>query len=315
MKPERVADGWARLRVLGCGICGTDLHLYRRELPALPGGVPGHEFVGVPLDGPADLEDRLYAVEPRTWCGACDMCAAGQRQLCAAGQLLGIGPPGGLAEFADVPRYALHPVPSEVPAEIATLAEPLAVCVRAVHRARPSTDSRVLVQGAGSIGLLAGLLARDRVAEVAITARHSHQREAARRLGLVPVAEAEAGDWAREHQPDVVIETVGGTADTLLQAVQLVRPAGRVVVLGVFSGPRPIDALGLMAKEVTVVGSNTYGTSRRGSEFRVALDLLPRFAGELAPLQTHRFPLERVEQAFATAADKRSGAIKVTIAP
>ena len=70
-----------------------------------------------------------------------------------------------------------------------------------------------------------------------------------------------------------------------------------------------------MAKEATVVGSNTYGTSRRGSEFRVAVDLLSRFAGELAPLQTHRFPLERVEQAFSTAADKRSGAIKVTIAP
>ena len=313
-EPGPLRAGWVRLRVQACGICGTDLHLWRRELPPPVGGVPGHEIVGLPIDGKG-LPERLYAVEPRTWCGACDLCVSGSRHLCAHGALLGLGLPGGLADWVDAPREAVHPVDPSVPVESAAIAEPLAVCVRALHRARPEASSRVLVLGAGNIGLLCGLLARDRAAEVAITARHDHQRSAAEQLGLVALDEGAAADWAGERGPDVVIETVGGSADTLEQAVRLCRPAGRVVVLGVFAGPRPIDALALMAKEIELIGSNTYGTGRRGPEFRVAVDLLPRYRRELEPLQTHRFALDAVEDAFACAADKKSGAIKVTVLP
>ena len=64
-----------------------------------------------------------------------------------------------------------------------------------------------------------------------------------------------------------------------------------------------------------MLGSNTYGTDRRGSEFRAAVDLMPRYAEEMQSLQTHRFPLESLEDAFACASDKRSGVIKVTIEP
>jgi L-iditol 2-dehydrogenase len=201
----------------------------------------------------------------------------------------------------------------DVEADVAAIAEPLAVCVRAIHLARIEPGSRVLVIGAGSIGLLSGMLARDPASEVAVTARHPQQREAAERLGLTALTEADASTWAADRAPDVVIETVGGAADTLEQSVQACRPGGRVVVLGVFAGSRSIDALGLMAKEITVIGSNTYGTGPRGPEFRVAVDLLPRYAAEIAPLQTHRFDLAQVEDAFACAADKSKGAIKVTV--
>ncbi len=313
VEPPPLRPGWVRLRVAGCGICGTDLHLWRRELPAPVGGCPGHEIGGVPTDGPAGTREQLCAVEPTTWCGRCDPCVSGRRQLCASGRLLGIALPGGLADFVDAPAECLHPVAAGVPPSLVSLAEPLAVCVRAIHLARLETDSRALVIGAGTIGLLAGLLARDRAAEAAIVVRYPHQAERARALGLVPVPESDAAGFARERAPDVVIETVGGHADTLVQSVQLVRAAGRVVVLGVFSGARPIDALSLLLKEVTVVGSNTYGTARRGPEFRAAVELLPRYAAEIAPLQTHRFPLARVAEAFQTAADKKSRAIKVTI--
>ena len=71
----------------------------------------------------------------------------------------------------------------------------------------------------------------------------------------------------------------------------------------------------LMAKELRVVGSNTYGTGRSGSEFGSAVAFLPRYAGELSGLQTHQFPLARIDEAFAYAADKASGAIKVTLIP
>lgn len=315
VEPGPVPEGRVRLRVAACGICGTDLHLYRRELPAPAGMTPGHEIVGTALDaaGRDALGERLYAIEPRTWCGACDLCNGGRRHLCPRGGIIGISMQGGLAEWVDVPAYALHPVPAGVSAGVASMAEPLAVCVRAVHLARLEASSRVLVLGGGSIGLLAGMLSRDRALEVAIAVRHPHQREAARALGLAPLDEAQVADWARDRGPDVVIETVGGHADTLRQAIQACRPGGRVVVLGVFAGPRPIDALSLMAKELEIVGSNTYGMDRRGSEFGAAVELLPRHRAEIERLQTHRYALRDVESAFAAAADKKSGAIKVRV--
>ena len=312
-EPAALPTGWARLRVTACGICGTDLHLLRQVMLRAPGVTPGHEMVGHPIDGPAGLDDALYAVEPRSWCGSCTSCLGGRRQLCPEGKLLGITASGGLAELVDAPPASLHRVPSGVEALIASLAEPLAVCVRAIHLAELEVDSRVLVLGGGSIGLLCGLLARERAGRVAVSARHPHQRAAVKALGLDPLAEDEAGEWAVQYGPDVVIETVGGRADTLDQAVRFCRPAGRVILLGVFGEKRPVDLLSLMAKEIRVIGSNTYGTDRRGAEFGGAVALLPRYAAELAPLLTHQFPLARLDDAFAAADDKTSGAIKVTL--
>lgn len=314
VEPGPLADGAVRLRVSACGICGTDLHLYRRELPAPPGGVPGHEIVGTPIQG-GDFADGLYAVEPIQRCGACALCAAGRPHLCPQGRLLGIALPGGLAELVDVPAYTLHPVDASVSPRVAALAEPLAVCVRAVNLAELTLSSRVLVLGGGTIGLLSALLARDRAAQVAITVRHAHQRALAESFGIRALGEDEVALWALDREPDVIIETVGGGADTLLQATRLCRRAGRVVVVGVFSGGQPIDALGLVLKELSLVGSNTYGNDRRGSEFRSAVDLLPRYRAELEALQTHTVPLREVDRGFAVAADKKSGAVKVVVTP
>lgn len=315
VEPGRLDPGQVRLRVAACGICGSDLHRYRGELPAAPGSVPGHELVGTPLDGPSGLEDRLYAVEPRFWCGRCRHCRSGSRQLCEHGGLLGVDRAGGLAEQVDAPLASLHPLPAGVELLCASLAEPLAVCVRALHLAAPRADSRVLVLGAGTLGLLAGLLARDRAAQTAITARHPQQRAAARELGLVPLSEDELEAWAAQAEPDVVIETVGGHADTLNDAIRSARPGGRVVLLGMFSTPPPIDGFALVIKELALIGSNTYGTTPRGSEFGAAVELLPRYAGEIGSLQTHQLPLAKLEDAFACAQDKSSGAIKVTVLP
>lgn len=313
--PRPLRPDWVRLRVEACGICGSDLHMMRGHAQVPDWLVPGHEIVGVPVDGPAGLAEARYAVEPRVWCGSCEFCESGSRQLCLRGTLIGLGYNGGLAETVDVPQKSLHRVPGDAEALAASLSEPVAVCVRAIHLARIEAGSRVLVLGAGSIGLLAGLLARDRAQSVAITARHPHQQEAAKRLGLLPLSEAEAEGWAASHGPDVVIETVGGLADTLDQAVRLCRAGGRIVVLGVFSGSRPIDALAFFVKELELVGSNTYGTTHRGSEFAVGVELAARYRSEIAPLQTHQFALDAVADAFACADDKRSGAIKVTILP
>jgi threonine dehydrogenase-like Zn-dependent dehydrogenase len=296
-----------RLRVAACGICGSDLHRFRGEIAPEPGSVPGHEVVG---RAGADL----YAVEPRWRCGACALCRAGKPHLCPAGGIFGVHAPGGLAEWIDVPGYALHAIPEGVEPLLASLAEPLAVAVRAVERARIEPGRRLLVLGAGSVGLLCGLVARRRGARVAISARHPAQREAALRLDLEPLDESGVARWAASGPPDAVIETVGGRARTLELAIGTCASAGRIVVLGVFSAPAPIDALALMARELDLVGSNTSGYEH-GGDFARAVALLAPLAAELALLRTHRFPLREIETAFRTAADKRSGALKVVLQP
>jgi threonine dehydrogenase-like Zn-dependent dehydrogenase len=317
-EPPPIPEGWARLAVTGCGICGSDLHIYRAMrsggLPPDAFAVPGHEMAGTVVAGAGDLDDALYAVEPWFNCRQCEACSQGASVLCQDATLLGISGAGGLSELVDVPPRLLHRVPDGVDPGLASLAEPWAVAVRAINRCgQIEMGERVLILGGGTIGLLCGVAARDRATVVGITCRYQHQAELARRFGLTPIAPDELSDWAAEHRPGRVVETVGGEADTMSQAVASTRPGGRIVVVGVFAAPRPTDYRAIVLRELEVVGSIYYGTAGPGSEFGVAVATMDRITGELAALQTHRFPLADAVGAFATADDKSSLAVKVTI--
>jgi hypothetical protein len=174
---------------------------------------------------------------------------------------------------------------------------------------------RVLVLGGGTIGLLCAVALRGRAREVAITCRYPHQADLARRYGLTPLDEADLGTWADGAAPGIVIETVGGEADTMATAIAAARPGGRLVVVGVFATPRPTDYRSIVLKELEVVGSIYYGAAGTGSEFGAAVASMGDITTELAALQTHRFALADVAEAFATADDKSSRAVKVTIVP
>jgi threonine dehydrogenase-like Zn-dependent dehydrogenase len=315
-EPGPLESGWVRLQVEACGICGSDLHFWHRELPPPLGTSPGHELVGTVVDGPAGLPDVRYAVSPNVTCGKCSFCRSGRSNLCGrAGAGIGLGRNGGLAELVDAPVENLAPIPAGVGPVVASLTEPLAVTVRGIGAARLSADSKVLVLGAGAIGLCAALVARDRAADVAITARHPHQQDAAGRLGVTVLREDEAIAWGKEHRPDVVVESVGGAADTMTDAVRVVARGGRIVILGTFSRPMPVNLQRVMMKEVAVLGSFCYGAGEREPEFATAARLTGRWHDELDVLATHQFSLGDVVRAFAAASDKTTGAIKVTLTP
>ncbi len=316
VEPGPLAEGWARLRVAACGICGSDLHWWHGSMPRPLGTAPGHELAGTVIDGPAGLDDVLYAVSPNVSCGRCQFCAVGRTHLCdhALGRGLGMGADGGLSEQLDVPVVNLAPVTTDDPV-IASLTEPLAVALRGVSLGDIAPDSRVLVLGAGTIGLGAALLARDLAAEVAITARHPHQAAVAEGMGVTVLGEADGITWAKDRGADVVIESVGGSAPTLDEAVKACRKGGTIVLLGAFTEPRPVDLSKLMMKELRLQGSFCYGSTTRGSEYAAAAQLTGRHEADLRAMTTHQFPLDAVTDAFETAAHKSSGAIKVTILP
>jgi threonine dehydrogenase-like Zn-dependent dehydrogenase len=204
---------------------------------------------------------------------------------------------------------------------VAALTEPLAVAVHGLRLAPVCAGDRVAVLGAGTIGLMSVAAARaSGASEVWVTARYAHQAEAARRLGATRVftgsaAYVELAEAGSQRPPDVVVETVGGQADTLEQGLPLVRRGGTVVVLGLFTSMPALNGILLVIKEIRIVGSMTYGRTIAGADFERALDILSQRAQDFASIVTHRYPLEQIQAAFSTAADKHSGAIKVSVSP
>ena len=108
VEPPALAEGFVRLRVEACGICGSDLHFWTGQQQPELATVPGHEFVGTVLDAPAGIADGRYAASPIVRCGTCEHCRAGEWNLCRrGGELIGLGRDGGLAEWVDVPAVNL----------------------------------------------------------------------------------------------------------------------------------------------------------------------------------------------------------------
>jgi threonine dehydrogenase-like Zn-dependent dehydrogenase len=302
--------GWLRVRVAATGICGTDLHFFRGSFPSPAGLIPGHEVAGAVDavgEGVAIQPDTPVAVEPLLGCGQCAQCASGHTNRCAQRTLFGVTTRGGMAEYMTIPEAGAWPVPAGLDTRDGVLAEPIAVCVRGFRLADIAAGDRVAIIGAGSIGLICIAAAQAAgAAEVQCSARHDFQRAQAVALGAAPLA---------GYDFDVVVETVGGHSDALHEAMGRARPGGTVVVLGIYDDLVPFSAYDLSLKELRLVGSNCYSHVGGHRDFAAALDLLADRHDDLVPLVTHEFALDQVNDAFATAADKSTGSIKVLVRP
>lgn len=313
--------GWVRLAVSAVGICGSDLNLLYAHGDQSRGVQPGHEIAGVVDavgDGVTVARGSMVTVEPLIGCGLCNHCRRGAHNLCPTVKLCGFTRPGGMAELVNVPADTLYVMPSSLPATVAALAEPMAVCVRGVRLAGIGLGETVAVLGAGSIGLLTILVARLAGArEVLVTARYPRQRELAGALGATAIFESSDAllQAVGDQHVDVVVETVGGHADTLTEAVKVARHGGRILMLGVFEGATPLPAFDFFRKELVLRSSNCYGRERRHGDFAVASRLIEAYRSDVEPLITHRFKLDQVAEAFATAANKNTNSIKVQVEP
>lgn len=315
-----------QIAVGSVGICGSDLHFYRGEFTPQPGVAPGHELAGTVSAIGREVqhvkEGDLVGVEPILRCGFCAFCASGDYHVCSDRGLVGEHQDGGMSEFTTVASETVFKAPTGLDAEVSALAEPLACSVHGFHKVNLRGHQTVFILGAGSIGLTAILAARALGAATVVLARHPHQQAAARRLGANEViGEDESGQLRMKELRatqaiDIAVETVGGTGDTLMQAQRMVRPKGRVLVLGVFSAPTVnINPLHLALKEVEIVGSMTYSASDGRADYQIALDILSDYAEAARSLITHRFDLADVTKAFDTALDKATQSIKVHLNP
>jgi threonine dehydrogenase-like Zn-dependent dehydrogenase len=318
-------DDTALVGVQAVGICGSDLHIYheRSEPDVLP---RGHEAAGEVLrlpsgyTGPVNVGDHvaLDTICLGMACGACAACQAGQPFHCTVRRSMPSSG-GGFAERIRRRPAGLFPLPASVTSEQGALVEPLAVGVHAIRWSRMSPGASVVILGAGTIGLTtlmaAGALG---AASVHISARHDHQAALATALGATTILSEEPSaaleqvrDLTGGLGADLVVETVGGHADTLTLAWDLVRPQGTVAVSGLFPGRVSLDLVRPLAREVWTTFPVCYGVIDGRHDYDVAIEMIAGGQTGIERLVTSRFPLSEAAAAFQTAADKSTGSVKV----
>jgi threonine 3-dehydrogenase len=309
-------SGEVLLEVAACALCGTDRGAYHRGSEV----TPGHEVAGVVVaagDGVRTAPGTRGVVYLVDFCGTCYCCRSGWTNMCLAKRsMYGFTADGGYADLVCVREQCFLPVSDDVPLELApTLLDLYGTSGHALRRAGHRPSDRVAVVGCGPIGLgaIAVAAARGAAALVAIDLA-PYRLELAARLGA-QVVDARAGDpvaAARAIAPEgfgTVIEAAG-LLETQAQAIALCAPAGRVVFVAHNHDPLAVRTLeDLIQQEKTLLGSEYFPIG----EFDSTRELLESGALDPAPLVTHSFSLDDIEEAFETFMGGNSG--KVIVRP
>jgi (R,R)-butanediol dehydrogenase/meso-butanediol dehydrogenase/diacetyl reductase len=301
---EHLADpvpgpGEVLIKVGRCGICGTDLHITEEPIFGVPPDtVLGHEFSGEVADLGAQVTrvgrgDRV-AVLPIRSCGECADCRSGRPARCPGMRITG----GGYGQYAVVHERQCMRLPASLSAADGALVEPLAVGLHGVNAGPMPTAARVLVIGAGPIGLAVVFWARRLGAtRVAVTATSNRRESLARAMGATAFIAADdlASGVTRElgGPPDLVFEAVGRPG-LLATAVDLVRPRGTVVLLGLCTAADTYNPFQTMLKEVRIHPSMLYDVA----EFEAAADALDAGAATPRAMVTETVPLAAFPAAF-----------------
>ena len=315
---ERVADpnplaDEVIVKVMGCGICGTDLHILHEGLPNLPYPViPGHEPWGEVVatgknENSLRIGDRV-AIDPSIHCGACARCQRGRGNLCLHWGAIGGTRSGAWAEFVAVPQNNIHLLEEGFPLDCAAIIEPIACALRGIAQLKPQLDTPALIFGAGTMGMLLALLLDMRGAgPVTVVEMNEERARIARELLPATVIHTDAlGDL----QAEIVIDATGNPR-AIETALQHVAYGGTMLVFGVASPAARvrISPYDIYEREITVLGSKAILHT-----FGPAVDCVRRHAARFKPLIAQAiFPLEHFDGALAA---MHSGpAVKIVLAP
>jgi (R,R)-butanediol dehydrogenase/meso-butanediol dehydrogenase/diacetyl reductase len=304
------------VKVGRCGICGSDLHM--TEDPAYGcrhGDVLGHEFAGEVVEIGAEVTGirtgDLVSVIPLASCGACEACRTGEVAWCANFRLQG----GGYAEYALTRANQCVPLPSGLSLSDGAIIEPLAVALHGVNLSGLKAGDRVLVLGAGPIGLAVAFWAkRLGAARVAVQDVAEFQRGRATDMGadvfvIDPQDPVGSAERALGGKADIVFECVG-LPGLIAQGVEQVRSRGTILLLGLCTKPDTFNSFAMLSKEVRLVTSAFFTRD----EYVAALAALEAGAAEPRLLVTETISLADTPNVFETL-KRRSGQCKVLIAP
>jgi 2-desacetyl-2-hydroxyethyl bacteriochlorophyllide A dehydrogenase len=292
-------DGEVLVEVAAVGICGSELEGFANQSPfRVPPLIMGHEFAGIRVD-----DGTRVVVNPVVACRQCDLCLRGLTNICRKRAILGIQRPGGFAERVVVPSLNCFALPENVSMEAAVLVEPLANAVHAFRLAQnyDSLPLRVGVIGAGTLGFLVAMVARDRgVPYVAISDLSPERRSAAVATGASSIDEFLEGEF------DVVFDAVGSPS-TRNASLELLRPGGTAVWIGLHGSDPGIDGLTLIRNEKRVLGTFCY----QDQDYRAAIAR----AATLDVGWISKFPLDQGVEVFQRLVGGDVSSVKTLLIP
>jgi L-iditol 2-dehydrogenase len=312
----RPKEGEVLIKIAANGICGSDIHFFKEgrlgNFIVTEPYIPGHEASGTVAAvgrGVKRLKegDRVI-IEPSIACGRCSLCKSGRYNLCPDVVFLSAPPiDGTFCDYIAVQESFVFPIPDSLSLIDAALAEPLAVAVHAVNRARIQLGSTGVIVGAGPIGLLTLQAFKAAGGGRAICVDPIEQRlSLAKRLGADETCTP--GDPALRDVGDAVFETAGSSRATA-GLFSMARPGGRVVQVGWPDGNLvELDVATLMDKELDYIGVNRYANA-----FETAIAWLSDGRIKTKELITHRFAFDKATDAFKWAAEHPRETIKVIV--
>lgn len=315
--------GEVRIRVSVVGICGSELSGYLGQNSLrVPPLVMGHEFAGTVAATGAGVTalsagDRV-TVNPLIACGQCPMCRRGLPMHCARRAIVGVHRPGAFAEQVVVPADACVQLPDAISDAAGALAEPLACGIRAVRRAGIGMTDTTVIFGAGPIGLLTLLAARQAGAgTVAVVDTNPRRLAVARQWGATLVIDPHAQDPVAAVRAategvgaDSAVDCVG-LPITRQQSVRAVRPQGTVVLSGLHHDATEFPGNTIVRGEIQITGAFCY----TWDDFGAAIQMLAAGRVQPSPVWVDERPLEASKESFDELIDQPTAVAKVLLRP
>ncbi|WMJ77547.1 MULTISPECIES: zinc-dependent alcohol dehydrogenase [unclassified Sedimentibacter] len=312
--------GYAKIKMKYCGICGGDKGIVAGKHPRAKAPlIVGHEFLGIieeisKSNKQLKVGDRVVAY-PLISCGNCLPCKTGKPHVCKNLKLLGIDVDGGMAEYAYVNENVLFKVDDNVSDIVASLIEPLAVIVRAIHQSGFKYLDSTVVMGAGPIGIIAAIALRNAGAsKVVISDLDPFRLNVCKELGFKTVNVKEENlkeviaNMTNGDGVDVVFEASGTEAATF-ESTELAKINGTICMLGIHKAPHVSNLPQFSFKEQNMVATRVYTKH----EFHQAVELVKELHNELEKIVSHIIHLSEGQTAFNYINDPKMNTIKVLL--
>lgn len=326
MKIPSIGSGEVLLRLRACGLCGTDVHkaVHQTVTPPI---VLGHEVAGdIEEVGPGvsdfKVGDKVF-VAHHVPCFTCHYCLHNHHTLCKQFQETNIDP-GGFAEYIRVPalnvKHSMHIIPEHLTYEQASMAEPIACCLRGIRLARIQPGDNVLVMGAGQIGIIHAQLAKHFLAGKIIISDISEFRlNKALELGAdfaINVAREDLRERVMELTESKGVDTIiiaAGVTSLLTMAVKCANRGGTIICFAPFDQDSlvPLDASRFFQDEISILGSY----SSMPYEYKPVLNMIQQGIINVNAMITHSLSLENLKDAIRIASDPKEEYLKIMIKP
>lgn len=310
-----------KLKVMYCGICGSDLHKLLHERPNLgyiKTKILGHELVGKVVNiGKCERDDikigDIVVVEPLLYCTKCEMCNEGRIQFCKNIRSLGRELQGGFAEYVVVNERQVYKIDDDVDKKNIALSDPYSVSIH-IRNIINEKNKKIGIIGDGVIGLATAKVLGENN-EIILFGKHSNRKEILNELNIKYYSNEKVSEF--NNYFDIVVEAVGGRQNTTLsQAISITKPKGKIIVSGVFDNNFEfnIPLRQSFYKELSIIGCNSFEKSKGISDFEVAVEYLSSKSKIASRMISKVFKIEEFEKVIEYIKNKsENNCIKILI--